>query len=140
MQISKFIYIVIALSATGCATTSVQEYQAPDGTTVKTVKCVSENSKCFAQATQSCSGNGTYRVISSESHAGGMLADLVPGPVTWYSITYACGPSDGKMPEFKFTGERYVPPPPSPAPLVIKQKPTTTHCNNIGGSVTCNTY
>jgi hypothetical protein len=26
------------------------------------------------------------------------------GPVTWYSVTYQCGPSDGKMPTFTFRG------------------------------------
>jgi hypothetical protein len=28
----------------------------------------------------------------------------MPGPVTWYSMTYQCGPSDGKMPAFAFRG------------------------------------
>lgn len=128
------------LVLSGCATTSVSEYKTPDGTAVKTVKCTTDTAKCFAQASKSCSDGGTYRVISSESHAGGILADLFPGPVTWYSMTYACGSSDGKMPEFKFTGDHYTPPPTSAAPVVIQSKPTTTNCTSLGSSVTCNSY
>ncbi|MDZ4201384.1 MAG: hypothetical protein U1C96_04460 [Gallionella sp.] len=134
------IFLVAALLLAGCTTTNVKEYQAPDGTSIKTVKCTSDPSKCFEQASQSCSSEGSYRVISSESHAGGLIADIFPGPVTWYSMTYACGPSDGKMPDFKFTGERYTPPPPSAAPVIIKQSPSTTNCTTFGNTVNCNSY
>lgn len=136
----RIIPLAAAVLLAGCATTSVKEYQAPDGTSIKTVKCTSDSSKCFELASQSCSSGGSYRVISSESHAGGLVADILPGPVTWYSMTYACGPSDGKMPDFKFTGERYTPPPPSAAPVIIKQRPTTTHCTTFGNTVNCNSY
>lgn len=30
------------------------------------------------------------------------MADVIAGPVTWYSLSYQCGPSDGKMPSFAF--------------------------------------
>jgi hypothetical protein len=26
--------------------------------------------------------------------------DTSPGPINWYTMTYQCGPSDGKMPTF----------------------------------------
>lgn len=117
-----------------CATTSVNQYQAPDGTAIKTVKCSSDAAKCFAAASQSCPGEGTYRVISSASRAGGLAADLIPGPVTWYYMTYACGPSDGKMPEFAFKGQPYVPP---PAPVMLQ--PSTTTCSTFGNNTTCRT-
>ncbi len=126
---------LIGISA-GCATTSVSQFQAPDGTASKTVKCSSDATKCFAAATQSCPGDGTYRVIGSAGRAGGLAADVLPGPVTWYYMTYVCGPSDGVMPEFKFTGQQYVPP---PAPVLVRQAPTTTSCSAIGNTVTCNT-
>lgn len=134
---SRSIPLVAAVLLAGCATTSVKEYQAPDGTSIKTVKCTSDPLKCFEQASQSCPSGGSYRVISSESHAGGLIADIMPGPVTWYSMTYACGLSDGKMPDFKFTGERYAPPPQSSAPVIIKQRPTMTNCIAIGNTVNC---
>jgi len=121
----------------GCSTTSIKEFRGPDGNVIKTVKCSSDRAKCFAQASQSCTDGGSYRALSSESHAGGLVADILPGPVTWYSMTYACGPSDGKMPDFKFGGPQYTPP---PAPVIVKQSPTTTNCNAIGNSVTCNSY
>lgn len=128
--------LALALVA-GCATGTVKEFQAPDGTVIKTVKCTSDSTKCFALASQSCTNGGVYRVLSSESHAGGLAADLIPGPITWYAMTYACGASDGKMPEFKFTGQQYAPP---SNPIVTRQRPTTTTCTPIGNTVTCNTY
>jgi len=108
---------VLCLTCVGCATTGVAQYQAPDGTATKTVKCNTDSAKCFAAASQSCPGDGTYRVIGSASRAGGLLADLMPGPVTWYYMTYICGPSDGRMPDFAFTGQQYVPP---PAPIKVE--------------------
>jgi hypothetical protein len=135
---AKFLLLPITMLS-ACATTDVSTFQAPDGTTVKSVKCSSDAAKCFALASQSCPDRGTYRVLSSQSNAGGLLADVIPGPVTWYSMTYACGPSDGKMPEFKFVGQQYTPPPP-PTQVTIKPRPTTTNCTKIGETVTCNTY
>ena len=116
----KIILIYALMMLFGCASTSLKEYKSPDGLSIKSVKCKSEKTKCFEQATQSCPGEGSYRILASESHAGGLVADIMPGPVTWYSMTFECGPSDGKMPDFKFTGERYTPSTPRsepPAPL-----------------------
>ena len=124
----------------GCATTSVSEFRSPDGTQIKTVKCTTDATKCFELASQSCPADGRYRVVSSKSNAGGLVADIIPGPVTWYYMTFACGPSDGVMPDFKFVGQRYTPPPPSLNPIVIKQQPSTTNCTKIGDSVNCRTY
>lgn len=131
----KFLHVIGAvILVSGC--TSVSEFRAPDGSSIKTVKCASDAAKCFALASQSCSA-GTYRVVSSESHAGGLLADFIPGPVTWYAITYACGPSDGKMPDFRLTGQQYTPP---SEPIIVKQQPTTTNCTKVGETVNCRTY
>lgn len=140
----RSISLAVAALLAGCATASVKEYQAPDGTAIKTVKCTSDSSKCFELASRSCPSDGSYRVISSESHAGGLVADILPGPVTWYSMTYSCGQSDGKMPDFKFTGERYTPSvapdTPSVAPVTVKQSPTMTYCSTIGNTMNCNSY
>ena len=135
------VFSLVSLAAlAGCSTPAVTEFASPDGSKIKTVKCVSDAQKCFASAAQSCPGEGTYRVVSSESHAGGIFADVLPGPVTWYGMTYACGPSDGKMPEFRLQGQQYTPPaytPPAPAPA---RRATTTTCNRMGTGVTCNSY
>lgn len=132
---------VLALFVTGCATTGVEEIRAPDGSAIKSVKCVSDSSKCMMAASASCDG-GIYRVIDSSSNAGGALADLIPGPFTWYRMQYACGSSDGKMPTFAFRGSSYTPPPvvfTTPAPAA-RSRMTTTNCNRIGDQVNCTTY
>ncbi|MET3901006.1 hypothetical protein ABIB57_004974 [Devosia sp. UYZn731] len=67
--------------------------------------CKSSSSACVREAASKCGGQ--YRVIDSESHAGGLLGDAVPGPVTWYSMTYQCGRSDGSSPRFVFRGPAY---------------------------------
>lgn len=95
------------VTLTACATTSVKEHRSPSGIAMKTVKCNADSSKCLTAASRSC-GDGSYQVYSSESHAGGIAADIFPGPVTWYSMSYVCGPSDGKIPEFKWTGPTYT--------------------------------
>lgn len=134
-----FLHILIGLLS-GCATASVSEFRAPDGTAIKTVKCTSDPTKCFELASQSCPTDGVYRVISSKSNAGGLAADIIPGPVTWYYMTFSCGPSDGVLPDFKFVGSRYSPPPPPQSPVLIKQQPSTTSCTKLGNSVNCQTY
>ncbi len=121
------------IALVGCATSSISEAQAPDGKMVKTVKCSSDATKCFSTAAASCPAPGTYQVMSSHSRAGGIVADLIPGPVTWYYMTYACGPSDGKLPDFRLAGS-------APAPSVPAIVPTTTQCRTIGNRTTCTTY
>lgn len=133
--------LLALVSLTGCGTLAVSEYQAPDGSRIKTAKCTSEPQRCFTSASQSCPDGGSYRVISSESHAGGLLADIFPGPVTWYGMTYSCGSPDGKMPDFKFQGQQYRPPQPAPTTTIVNTpRPSTTTCNSYGSSVTCNSY
>jgi hypothetical protein len=125
--------IATAICLSACSTAGVSEFKGPDGTSVKTAKCVSSAQQCYAMASQSCSGGGTYRVISSESHAGGIIADVLPGPATWYSMTYTCGPSDGQLASFPFGG-------PQPAmPNFTRSQPVTTNCTSYGHSTNCTT-
>jgi hypothetical protein len=81
---------------------------APNGKRLHMAKCQSSPSSCYAQATETC--RGPYQVLDSESHAGGLLADILPGPVTWYSFLYQCGRSDGRTPGFEFRGPQWRPP------------------------------
>lgn len=139
----SILLLAIAGVLAGCVSANVREFAAPDGTKGKTVKCNSDVQKCFAAASESC-GSGTYQVISSESHAGGLLADVLPGPVTWYGMTYVCGSSDGKMPSFTYQGQSYSPPP-QPAPVTIVNQPApnrmkTTNCTTIGNNVNCTAF
>lgn len=139
---TRYLSIALVLIA-GCASTKVSDLRAPDGTSMKTVKCAGDSQKCFVSATESCSeSKGLYRVVSSHSNAGGTVADIFPGPVTWYGMTYVCGPSDGKMPEFKFRGQPYVEPNVT-VNMPVQQprpRPTRTNCVKTYDGASCTTY
>ena len=137
----KMLAPILLIVLVGCASPAVNELRAPDGTSMKNVKCNVDAQKCFVSASESCKAiGGTYRVVASRSNAGGMLADVLPGPVTWYNMTYVCGPSDGKMPDFPFSGQQYV----APAAIVNQPQrrspPTMTNCVRTGDYVNCQTY
>jgi hypothetical protein len=74
---------------------------------LKDVKCKENPRECLRKARRSC--DGEYRVIYSDSHAGGLVSDKVPGPVTWYYLQYKCGRSGGTVADFRFRGDRYNP-------------------------------
>jgi hypothetical protein len=97
----NLLLIVTCVSLSGCLTSS-DTFTAPSGATASTAKCSYSPNGCYQEATQTC--HGPYQVLSSESHAGGVAADLLPGPVTWYVMTYQCGRSDGTLPTFAFRG------------------------------------
>lgn len=110
MKNTKVVIGMVIISLfTGCASTSESSFSAPDGSTYKTVKCSQNSFECLQKSSASCP-SGKYKVVSSESHAGGVFADIFPGPVTWYSMTYTCGISGTEMPTFPFTGQKYTPP------------------------------
>ncbi len=110
------------LSTNSPAVAKTEVIIAPDGRQIITVKCARNPSKCMSEARQVCKGN--YQVLDSESHAGGLLADIMPGPVTWYGMAISCGKSDGAMPSFPFRGPNF-------------RMPSMTQCNVVGGSVFC---
>lgn len=126
----------------GCAAGGgVTETRAPDGSAMKNTKCSKDAMVCFKAASESCNEtNGSYRVVASHSNSGGILADLLPGPVTWYNMTYICGPSDGKMPEFPLKGSAPAMPVMPVVPAPTSNKPVQTNCNRIGNSVSCMSY
>lgn len=110
-------------------TTATDQLRDPSGKPFKRVKCSHSTDNCFREATREC--GGSYNVIDSESHAGGLIADLFPGPVTWYGMTYRCGRSDGRMPSFAFRGPQWRMP---------DMGPTFTNCQNYGGFISCQHY
>lgn len=125
-------YLVAAVALTSCVS-SQDTVTGPSGTAIHQAKCSGSPNACFKKASATC--KGPYQVVDSHSNAGGIAADILPGPVTWYSMSYQCGQSDGRMPSFPFRGQQYVP------PVVVQQTtPRTTTCNRIGNSVTCNSY
>jgi hypothetical protein len=82
-------------------------YHAPGGGEVHVTKC-KDQGECYDEASRSC-GGGSYQVIDSDSHAGGILADWLAGPVTWYKLSYTCGRSDGHLASFPWRGPQYNP-------------------------------
>lgn len=132
----QILAVSVVLSLAGCGTSTVRQAIAPDGKMAATVKCKSDSLSCLEAASESCNG-GSFQVLSSNSHSGGLVADIMPGPVTWYQMTYRCGPTDGKVPAFAFQGGTMADvmsampkTPPRPAPV-------TTNCYKAGTGLSC---
>ena len=133
----------------GCAASSggtgLLQLNAPNGALYYRVKCNGSEQECLAKANQAC--GGPYQVITSESHSGGLLADLMPGPVMWYSMHFQCGPSDGAIPTFRHNGptfaeawENYQDRAVELERIRQANRPVQTICTtSIGGTVTCTT-
>ena len=122
----SWIAVVLPVFIAGCTSTS-ESVPGPSGATINQAKCNGNSNVCLKQAAKTC--NGPYQVVDSSSNAGGLLADIIPGPVIWYKMTYQCGPSDGRLPTFQFRGPEYRPP-----------VTATTTCNGFGNTVTCRSY
>jgi hypothetical protein len=130
---NRFLLIVpCVLGLSACVGDQQTSTIGPSGQTMLFAKCSQSPDACYQKASETCSG--PYQVLDSYSKAGGLVADVLPGPVTWYYMTYQCGRTDGHIPTFPFRGQQYVPPP------VIQAPTTTTTCNRFGNSVTCNSY
>lgn len=101
-MLKKIALIATCIATASCESSDVGTYPGPSGETLVTVRCKSETAQCFAKATEACGGK--YVVVDSYSNSGGLLADAIPGPITWYTMTAQCGVSDGKIPTFPFRG------------------------------------
>jgi hypothetical protein len=125
MKLSNVVYVsfvvLTSIYLTGCGAGNVKKAIGPDGSEIFSTKCKSDTAECFSTAGKTC--DGSYKVLSSESHAGGVLADLLPGPVTWYGMTYVCGEVSDVLPDFPFRGPEY--------------KPSRTVCSKVGYDVVC---
>lgn len=108
----RFIVLISALLMTipsfAAAQQKVKSLSLPSGAVASSVKCRSNSDKCMRAAGKHCK-DGPYQVIDSESHAGGLVADIMPGPFVWYSLTFQCGASDGAIPTFAHEGPGVVP-------------------------------
>jgi hypothetical protein len=119
-----------ALGLASCAVPpSDTAFVGPTGSLTHSAKCSHSPEACFKSASSNC--RGPYTVVDSNSNAGGLVADILPGPVTWYNMTYICGASNGQHPTFPFRGQQYTPPTYTP--------PTMTNCQKHGNSVSCQT-
>lgn len=124
---------VIAVS-TVCAQTDrafgIETITGPSGKLMHISRCSQSPTACYQEASQACSG--PYQVLDSYSKAGGLFADLLPGPVTWYYMTYQCGATNGQVASFPMRGRQYNPPQP--------RVPANVSCNQIGQFVNCRSY
>jgi hypothetical protein len=136
---NKFLWVMpLFFGLSACVEPQQTSIVGPSGKNMLVAKCSQSPNACYQKASDTCSGS--YQVLDSYSKAGGLVADVLPGPVTWYYMTYQCGQTDGKTPTFPFRGQQYTP--------VIIQAPAatapartrTTTCNRFGNSVTCNSY
>jgi hypothetical protein len=136
----RFAATLLALLVS-CVVVSAETFIGPDGKPVNQAKCRVSPRGCYDEAHDTCSG--PYQIIDSESHAGGILADILPGPVTWYSFTYACGRSDGRLASFPLRGAApRMPNIQVQAPAVVATPPAMTRCSSsrVGGTVWTNCY
>lgn len=132
--------MAVSLSACMETTGNSSSFNGPSGTPVNTAKCAYSSTGCLKDASETCRG-GPYQVLDSDSHSGGLVADVMAGPVTWYALTYRCGPSDGKLPAFAFRGQQFVDspvvvntsPPPGGAPAITP--PITCQSRRVGGAI-----
>ncbi len=129
----KFAVLLAVVVLSACVEPSQTTIAGPSGQAINTAKCNQSPEKCMKKAAETC--KGPYQVVDSHSKSGGLVADVIPGPVTWYSMSYQCGRSDGRMPTFPFRGQTYQAPQMTAAP-----KPTTTNCSKFGNSVSCTSY
>ena len=65
------------------------------------IDCKTNTDGCFEDASAFCDGSG-YKVLNSWSNSGGLLADLLPGPYTWYHMEIICGLLNNQAPTFDF--------------------------------------
>ena len=95
----NFLLGIVAAALSGCMETAGPSFNGPSGTPMNTAKCSQSSVGCLQNAAQIC--GGPYLVLDSESHTGGFVTDETgPGAIPWYTMTYQCGPSDGKLPTF----------------------------------------
>jgi hypothetical protein len=106
---------VAGVVTSACRGTGVREIRGAGDERVYEARCKSSAADCIADARSTCSSG--YELLDSESHAGGLLADALPGPVTWYAMTFRCDVAgSSERPEFPFRGARYVEAEPAPEP------------------------
>ena len=129
-MLRRLLPVIVAMSLSGCLETSGPSFNGPSGAAVNTAKCSVSSTGCMQNASKTC--GGPYLVLDSESHSGGLLADAMTGPVTWYTMTYQCGPSDGKMPTFAFKGQQF-----NDSSTVIVNNAPGGSGNNLSPPVTC---
>lgn len=111
MGIRRPVFVLVIVGA-ACHGTGVRELRGAGDERVYEAKCKSA-AECIANTRATCASG--YELLDSESHAGGLLADALPGPVTWYSMTFKCDVTgSSERPDFPFRGATYNAPSAAP--------------------------
>ena len=76
------------LMLSGCVSASGHAINLPNGKIGVRTTCHPDVAECYEEAGKICT-NG-YDLVSQSVHMGGTLADLMPGPVTWYNVLVEC--------------------------------------------------
>jgi hypothetical protein len=108
MKLAFVFFGILVWILFGTAHAETESAQGPDGRAIHQTSCQGSNTDCYQEARQTCRGN--YQILDSYSKSGGIFADAIPGPVTWYHVTYACGASDGRIARFPKQGGDYYGP------------------------------
>src|SRR5258708_23855529 len=83
------LFCLVALGLPGCMETAGPSFNGPTGAALNTAKCSQSSVGCLQKASQVCGGQ--YSVVHKQSHSGGLVAALLPRPVTCDPLTSQCG-------------------------------------------------
>lgn len=84
--------IVVAMTVMACGAAGPRQIFSSSGNVGFTLECTHSRENCLIQAGAMC-GSAGYHILNESSHAGGLLADWLPGPVLWFNIQVECGPA-----------------------------------------------
>ena len=84
----NIITLCIICGISGCAGSTSHAIIGPNGSLAYRLTCHPDIAECLDEAVSLCSND--YTIISTSSHMGGTLLDLIPGPVVWYNVFIAC--------------------------------------------------
>ncbi len=134
------IIIIVSMILSSCAGKDEVVKTSAYGTDAYKVKCTNTPESCLEDAYKQCNGR-TFTTIYSDSHAGGILADYIPGPTTWYALTFKCG-GPGTKPNFAWRGTTTQEAISSMKAMQTIQKSfqpqtTQTNCYKLGNSINC---
>ena len=90
----KILLLLSLLLVVGCVSSSGSAFVSPEGESIYYTKCNVSEEGCLKDIAENCPSG--YNTINTETHMGGILADLIPGPVRWWSITYSCKEEETK--------------------------------------------
>lgn len=121
----RVLFAVVSMVITSAANAETTSMTGPSGHPVYTTKCKGDQQECYQEASQYC--RGPYQILESHSRAGGLIIDFgMPGPATYYIMSYRCGTSDGRLAAFPRRGPEWQPP--RPAYVNCDVNPNNVQC------------